>query len=194
MSKLLSYRPSTEKKPETWPCPENKQEVEELMKSNLVSSLKDTVFNNTTPVTSPPPETSSREESSTKPCLARISHLGKEEKKVPVYRDIQSLIEADAVQYQGPDLVEADLGKASASDRNINKVESPINHKKKLPSPTDSLVLSESEEFVVKFRKDCNINGTETTKRNSTIIDKEFHKDMALFSPASSDSEYMSDR
>ena len=58
----------------------------------------------------------------------------------------------------------------------------------------ESLELSDSEELVVRFSKSC-IVGTETTKRNSIVMDKELTKTMPDFVPSrESDSELTSDQ
>ena len=76
-----------------------------------------------------------------------------------------------------------------------NTMKTNLNDKKdnKKCKDQEALDLSDNDEMIVRFTKGCNISGTNTTKRNSYMIEKDLQKTIPNFSPQSSDSEAASD-
>ena len=224
---------------DTWPLNTDKPEIEELRKNNKVASMKESLLKSTTPeAVDDTPESPKKRNSEidsphlAKPCLARISHLQNQTQKSPQnYRDIKSLIEADAATSQqgytatspdsnvlaggnecdlisGLDKTPASAQASNNSDEVFrsesrgtvstglsNTLKSNLNTDK--PEVTkckdNTLDLSDTDEISVKIQKGVNISGTDTTKRNSFIIEKDINKNINLVSPCTSDTEQNSD-
>lgn len=146
----------------------------------------------------------------------------KDERTSPVYRDIRSLIEADAAHSQArydellspdsnthPDCeggflvsgLEPQHGVLSPKQSNgsddvfspsetkTSTIRTNLNNKVEVKKCKDTFELSDGEETIVTITKTANVSGTDTTKRNSFIIEKDLNKNVSMFSPQSSDSE-----